>query len=89
MFKILFDVIFRSAYSQSLLKDLPLATTHVAVTVCMCVCVSHIISIFGKAINILLMFLLTPLMNVFCMQTILLLMSALDLRRFLQDNLNM
>lgn len=93
MFKIFFDVLFRPAFSQALLKDMSLGEkTHIAVTACVSVCVlmclCHVISSVGKAINILLMFLLPPLMELFCMLTVLFLMFALDFKGFLQDNLN-
>lgn len=59
MFKTCFDVIFRSAYSQRVLKrNASSDETHIAVTLhgCVCICVwgGGIISSIGRAINIVL-----------------------------------
>lgn len=96
LFKTCFDVIFRSAYSQSLLKKkicLQRQDTRCSYVVCVFMCVRNIISSVGKAINILLIILSTlRLLNyccssqVFCILTVFFLMSTWNSRWLLQDN---
>lgn len=101
MFKTSFHVIFRSAYSQSLLKkNLPPATRHTlqlhCVYVCIFMCVWNIISSVGRGYKYSGNNLLSPLRllndgcssQVFYILTVFFLISALNFRGTLQDNLN-